>query len=161
MNATAQSGCSALPISANSYYYNSKRAAKRFSLGGCRAWSAESENRPQRDQFLPDLQPNSRAIGQKDGEKWAAAVDLQPTISKSDRLLEGLQPLQTVVEKRATFACTPGLERPGMALRPGLWAAGDYIDGPYPATLEGAVRSGCAVAQALLSPHACHTPQAQ
>ena len=24
-------------------------------LGGCRAWSAESENRPQRDQFLPDL----------------------------------------------------------------------------------------------------------
>ena len=28
-------------------------------LGGCRAWSAESENRPQRDQFLPDLQPNS------------------------------------------------------------------------------------------------------
>ncbi|HNO43352.1 MAG TPA: hypothetical protein PKJ12_12200, partial [Ottowia sp.] len=56
-------------------------------LGGCRAWSAESENRPQRDQFLPDLQPNSRAIGQKAGEKWAAAVDLQPAISKSDSLL--------------------------------------------------------------------------
>jgi len=36
---------------------------------------------------LPDLQLNSRAIGQKDGEKWAAAVDLQPTIPKSDRLL--------------------------------------------------------------------------
>ena len=28
-----------------------------------------------------------RAIGQKDGKKWAAAVDLQPTIRKSDRLL--------------------------------------------------------------------------
>ena len=26
-------------------------------------------------------------MGQKDGEKWTAAVDLQPTISKSDRLL--------------------------------------------------------------------------
>ena len=55
-------------------------------LGACRTWSAESENRPQRVQFLPDLQPNSRAIGQKDGEKWAAAVDLQPAISKSDWL---------------------------------------------------------------------------
>jgi len=53
--------------------------------GACRTWSADSENRPQRDQFLPNLQPNSRAIGQKDGEKWAAAVDLQPATSKSGR----------------------------------------------------------------------------
>jgi hypothetical protein len=30
------------------------------------------------------------AIGQKDGEKWAAAVDLQPTIPKSGRLLGAL-----------------------------------------------------------------------
>jgi squalene-associated FAD-dependent desaturase len=63
--------------------------------------------------------------------------------------LPGLQPLQTVVEKRATFACTPGLQRPAMAIAPGLWACGDYVEGPYPATLEGAVRSGTAVAQAL------------
>ena len=28
-------------------------------------------------------------MGQKDGEKWTAAVDLQPTIPKSDRLLQG------------------------------------------------------------------------
>ena len=60
-----------------------------------------------------------------------------------------LQPLQTVVEKRATFACTPGLVRPGKLVAPGLYACGDYIDGPYPATLEGAVRSGMAVAQLL------------
>jgi SulP family sulfate permease len=26
-------------------------------------------------------------MGQKDGEKWTAGADLQPTISKSDRLL--------------------------------------------------------------------------
>ena len=58
-----------------------------------------------------------------------------------------LQPVQTVVEKRATFACTPGLLRPPMAIAPGLWAAGDYVDGPYPATLEGAVRSGLAAAR--------------
>ena len=56
-------------------------------LGACRTWSVESENRPQRGQFLPDLQAHSMAMGQKDGEKWTAAVDLQPTTSKSDRLL--------------------------------------------------------------------------
>lgn len=61
-----------------------------------------------------------------------------------------LQPLQTVVEKRATFACTPGLVRPAMAIAPGLLACGDYLDGPYPATLEGAVRSGISAAHKLL-----------
>jgi squalene-associated FAD-dependent desaturase len=65
--------------------------------------------------------------------------------------LTQLQPLQTVVEKRATFACTPGLQRPPMAIAPGLWAAGDYVDGPYPATLEGAVRSGLAAAGLALA----------
>ncbi|BDT66878.1 hydroxysqualene dehydroxylase [Comamonadaceae bacterium OS-1] len=62
--------------------------------------------------------------------------------------LPDLQPLRTVVEKRATFACTPGLQRPAQHIAPGLAACGDYVDGPYPATLEGAVRSGMA---ALLS----------
>ena len=56
-------------------------------LGACRIWGVESENRPQRGQFLPDLQAHSPAMGQKDGEKWTAAVDLQPTIPKSDRFL--------------------------------------------------------------------------
>ncbi len=60
-----------------------------------------------------------------------------------------LQPVQTVVEKRATFACTPGLQRPTRAIVPGLWACGDYTEGPYPATLEGAVRSGKAVAESV------------
>lgn len=60
-----------------------------------------------------------------------------------------VQPLQTVVEKRATFACVPALQRPGMEIAPGLFACGDYIEGPYPATLEGAVRSGLAAAAAL------------
>jgi squalene-associated FAD-dependent desaturase len=60
-----------------------------------------------------------------------------------------LQAIQTVVEKRATFACTPGLQRPQQAIAPGLVACGDYVEGPYPATLEGAVRSGAAAVQAL------------
>jgi hypothetical protein len=61
-----------------------------------------------------------------------------------DQLGLELAPVQTVVEKRATFACTPALERPAMHIAPGLLACGDYIAGPYPATLEGAVRSGWA-----------------
>ena len=59
------------------------------------------------------------------------------------------QVLATVVEKRATFACTPALQRPAMGVAPGLLAAGDYTEGPYPATLEGAVRSGLQAAQQL------------
>ncbi len=55
-----------------------------------------------------------------------------------------LRPVQTLTDRRATFACTPGLQRPSAELAPGLLGAGDYIDGPYPATLEGAVRSGLA-----------------
>lgn len=52
-------------------------------------------------------------------------------------------------ERRATFACTPGLARPPAHIAAGLAAAGDYIEGPYPATLEGAVRSGQAAAAAV------------
>ena len=52
-------------------------------------------------------------------------------------------------ERRATFACTPGLTRPPQVIAPGLVAAGDAIAGPYPATLEGAVRSGLAAADHL------------
>ena len=59
--------------------------------------------------------------------------------------------LRAVAEKRATFRCVPGLLRPPAAIAPGLVAAGDYVDGPYPATLEGAVRSGLAALAALTS----------
>jgi len=56
-----------------------------------------------------------------------------------------LQPVTTVIEKRATLHCSPGLERPTQVVAPGLLACGDYVDGPYPSTLEGAVRSAVAV----------------
>ncbi|HZW73543.1 MAG TPA: FAD-dependent oxidoreductase, partial [Caldimonas sp.] len=55
----------------------------------------------------------------------------------------------TIVEKRATFACVPNLARPPQRIAPGLVACGDYVEGPFPATLEGAVRSGIAAARAL------------
>ncbi len=57
-----------------------------------------------------------------------------------------------IVEKRATFACEPGAFRPPVRTPlAGLVLAGDYTAGPYPATLEGAVRSGRSAAQALLA----------
>ena len=66
--------------------------------------------------------------------------------------LERLDIVQTVIERRATFACTAALERPAQQVLPGcasLLACADYVAGPYPATLEGAVRSGQAAADAL------------
>lgn len=57
----------------------------------------------------------------------------------------------TITERRATIACTPGIDRPGPKTPvEGLWLAGDYLDSPYPATIESAVRSGCSAAQAAL-----------
>lgn len=59
---------------------------------------------------------------------------------------------QIVSEKRATFSCTPGLKRPSNTTRlPGLFLAGDYTEGDYPATLEMAVRSGQSAVRALLA----------
>jgi hypothetical protein len=52
-------------------------------------------------------------------------------------------------DRRATFRCEAGVERPTAAVAPGLVAAGDYVESPYPATLEAAVRAGEAAAAAL------------
>ena len=58
---------------------------------------------------------------------------------------------KVIREKRATFSCRPQLPRPGQqTAERGLWLAGDYTWGDYPATLEGAVRSGVAAARGLL-----------
>ena len=77
------------------------------------------------------------------------SVLTQQVLAQADAQLglRDLQAVQTIVEKRATFACSPGLVRPSMGIAPGLLACGDYIEGPYPATLEGAVRSGLEAAR--------------
>ncbi|HEX8986526.1 MAG TPA: hydroxysqualene dehydroxylase HpnE [Rhodocyclaceae bacterium] len=59
---------------------------------------------------------------------------------------------RVIVEKRATFACTPGLRRPATETpAKGLLLAGDYVAGDYPATIEGAVRSGVSAARLALA----------
>ncbi len=55
--------------------------------------------------------------------------------------LSDLEVISTVVEKRATFACTAQLKRPPHHIFMGLLAAADYVENPYPATLEGALRN--------------------
>ena len=58
---------------------------------------------------------------------------------------------KVIAEKRATFACIPNLPRPDQkTLLPGLFLAGDYTKGNYPATLEGAVQSGLRCANLLI-----------
>lgn len=58
---------------------------------------------------------------------------------------------RVIAEKRATFACIPGLRRPEpqTPLRNFL-LAGDYTASDYPATVEAAVRSGIGAARMIL-----------
>ena len=58
---------------------------------------------------------------------------------------------KVIAEKRATFACTAGLKRPTQLTKiKNLYLAGDYTEGNYPATIEGAIRSGLSAAQLVL-----------
>jgi len=84
-----------------------------------------------------------------DQEALAAAIHAEVA-----RILPGIGAprwSRVIAEKRATFACTPGVSRPPTSTPlPGLWLAGDYVAGDYPATIEGAVRSGVAAARQAL-----------
>ncbi len=58
-----------------------------------------------------------------------------------------------VKEKRATYSPLPGIDRlrpPQSTAVPGLFLAGDYTQTGWPATMEGAVRSGYRAAEAVM-----------
>ena len=70
---------------------------------------------------------------------------------------EGIAPVdvRTVKERKATFRAEPGIDamrpgpRPGGRGIPNLYLAGDWCDTGWPATMEGAARSGYAAAEAI------------
>jgi len=87
---------------------------------------------------------------ERDSEALMAALHGELESALGKRLPAALWH-QLIRERRATFACRPNLPRPGaQTLLPGLWLAGDYVCAGYPATLEGAVRSGVAAARGIL-----------
>lgn len=58
---------------------------------------------------------------------------------------------QVIAEKRATFSCEVSLARPSNSTRqPNLFIAGDYTYADYPATIEGAIRSGINAASMVI-----------
>ena len=90
------------------------------------------------------------AWDERDNASLAAALhaELQETLG---RALPAPDWHRVIRERRATFSCRPGLLRPpAKTALPGLWLAGDYVCADYPATLEGAVRSGVAAARGIL-----------
>ena len=78
----------------------------------------------------------SNATGETQALQTHVQAQLRVALQAPD-----LQAQLTVMDKRATFAATPFAPRPDAHMAPGVWACGDYIQGRYPATLEGAVRS--------------------
>ncbi|MCY4187872.1 MAG: FAD-dependent oxidoreductase [Bryobacterales bacterium] len=61
---------------------------------------------------------------------------------------------RVIKEMRATYSAVPGLEaaRPGARTRfPNFFLAGDWTATGWPATMEGAVRSGYTAADAVLA----------
>jgi len=64
-----------------------------------------------------------------------------------------LEKAHVVKEVRATFSAAPGLEqsRPESVTRfPNFFLAGDWTRSGWPATMEGAVRSGYLAAEAIV-----------
>jgi zeta-carotene desaturase len=98
----------------------------------------------------------ARAWVERDREQMLKEFEAQVRsvlpMAREARLMRGL----VVIEKRATFAPVPHVDRWRAAQAPplngieNLYLAGDYTVTGWPATMEGAVRSGYLAAQAIL-----------
>ncbi|MBK8890916.1 MAG: FAD-dependent oxidoreductase [Dechloromonas sp.] len=85
---------------------------------------------------------------------WEALTDEELAATLQAELpASGPATWQRVIrEKRATFSCQPGIPRPAcVTSHPRVLLAGDYTWADYPATLEGAVRSGRRAARLLIA----------
>jgi squalene-associated FAD-dependent desaturase len=88
----------------------------------------------------PHLDLPREALVQRIHAEVCGIVDDAPTPAWS----------QVIVERRATFACRPGVRRPACETPlANFYLCGDYVASDYPATLEAAVRSGVACARLI------------
>lgn len=102
------------------------------------------------DGLLAAVISSSQEASSAGHDALASSVALQ--LAQAFRMPELAYPdwTKVITEKRAGFSCAPSLLRPGneTGVR-GLVLAGDYTAGDYPATLEGAARSGIKAAGIL------------
>ena len=93
----------------------------------------------------------AQGLAGRDREAGIAAL-IQQIREQATQLapMPAIEAAELFIEKRATFAATPALQRPGNATPwPRLVLAGDWTDTGYPGVLEGAVRSGLQAATIL------------
>jgi squalene-associated FAD-dependent desaturase len=137
-------------------------AGVRLPLPFCALADAPAENRwgqfvfdrgqldPGQDGLLAVVISGADAAAELGQDALITAIAAQLADAFALPALATPQWSRTITEKRATFACTPGLVRPPNATAlPGLALAGDYTACDYPATLEAAVRSGAAAASII------------
>jgi squalene-associated FAD-dependent desaturase len=105
---------------------------------------------PGQDGLLAVVISAADPAGEIGQDALAAAVAAQLAAAFGQPALAAPLWTRTITEKRATFACTPALDRPANATDlAGLALAGDYTACDYPSTLEAAVRSGVAAATVI------------
>ncbi len=126
------------------------------NVGNTAAWGQFVFDRGQLDPtqagLLAVVISASSAAIQAGHEELAKAVAAQLAATFKQPQLAAPSWTKVISEKRATFACTPGLVRPANdSGLDKLVLAGDYTASDYPATLESAVRSGKLAAQELLA----------
>lgn len=120
-----------------------------FDRGDILARAAASATRPPMRSLVSVVLSARGEHSQLDHAALVAASDTQlrklaPTLSR---------PVwsQVIEEKRATYACIPGLSPPACGrLTERVYVAGDYTYPAFPATLEAAVRSGRIAARQII-----------
>lgn len=115
---------------------------------GCAQWLFDREALGGPRGLVAAVISASRAEASLGHEALVARVEA--AVSRAAGRTGSLRWSKVITEKRATFACTPGVVRPPVRTPvAGLALAGDYTEGPYPATLESAVTSGSRAADLI------------
>ena len=108
---------------------------------------AASADAPPLDQLFAMVISTSGAHDELPHPELAQRCDAQ--LRRARAALPALAWSRVIAERRATYACVPGLRSPPVCLLRGVYLAGDYVYPAFPATLEAAVRSGEAAAAAV------------